>query len=181
MAPEQNSLLSSLSLQRFAVLVPPNLKPPVPLASPCTEVAAPAFLKRFVAGGTSIALQNPKLPSALCVRGTLCDGSSLRSSKGKTLGWVVREGLKWSRMRDSLSKLRTSEKALLKIDFKNAFNLISRQTFAEASAALFPKMAKWTHWCYGEATMLLYDHHRVIDSSCIFVVVFWDLLMKFQN
>ena len=68
-------------------------------------------------------------------------------------------------LRDCLTRLRDSDKALLKIDFKNAFNLIDRKAFAAATAKLFPGLAKWTHWCYGEASMLLYDHRWVIESS----------------
>ena len=32
----------------------------------------------------------------------------------------------------------------------------------KAVSQMFPAMSSWTEWCYGEATMLLYDHQFVI-------------------
>ena len=58
-----------------------------------------------------------------------------------------------------------SDLALLKIDFSNAFNQVSRQAFMRATTKELPGLANWTNWCYGKKSMLLYDHSEVIDSS----------------
>ena len=58
-------------------------------------------------------------------------------------------------LRDSLNKHKGSKLGLLKIDFKNAFNMVDRSHFVKSACEMFPAMSKWTEWCYGEATMLL--------------------------
>ncbi len=35
----------------------------------------------------------------------------------------------------------------------------------KTSHEMFPAMSAWTQWCYGERTMLLYDHEHVIWSE----------------
>ena len=69
-------------------------------------------------------------------------------------------------LRDVVSKSKDTKLALLKIDFKNAFNLIKREHFVPAVCKMFPRLTSWTEWCYGESSMLLYDHSRIIESSC---------------
>jgi hypothetical protein len=54
---------------------------------------------------------------------------------------------------------------LLKIDFKNAFNMVSRDHFMKKAHEMFPYMSAWTEWCYGKPTVLLYDHEHVIWSE----------------
>ena len=56
--------------------------------------------------------------------------------------------------------------ALLKIDFRNAFNLIDRDAFVKSSCNMFPGLSKWTMWCYGSPSVLLYDHEHIINSTC---------------
>jgi hypothetical protein len=68
-------------------------------------------------------------------------------------------------LRDALGRAG-KEMGLLKIDFKNAFNLMDRDCFVKASSEMFPGMSKWTQWCYGSKSVLLYDHTHVIESTC---------------
>ena len=68
-------------------------------------------------------------------------------------------------LRDSLSKHKDSKFGLLKIDFRNAFNEIKRSHFVKEACDIFPAMTGWTHWCYGEPSMLLYAHEHQIESS----------------
>ena len=58
-----------------------------------------------------------------------------------------------------------SNDALLKIDFRNAFNLIDRNAFVRAVCEKFPALSQWTYWCYGSPRVLLYDHELVINST----------------
>jgi hypothetical protein len=67
-------------------------------------------------------------------------------------------------LRDTLETHKSSKLGLLKIDFRNAFNEVKRDHFVKAVRDIFPGMSTWTQWCYGEATMLLYDHQHVIWS-----------------
>ena len=64
-----------------------------------------------------------------------------------------------------MRKHAQSELALLKIDFSNAFNRVDRQVFMRATVKEFPGLANWTNWCYGQKSMLLYDHRELIESS----------------
>ena len=52
------------------------------------------------------------------------------------------------------------------VSFENVFNLMDRNCFVKASSEMFPGMAKWTDWCYGSPSVLLYDHKHVIRSTC---------------
>ena len=67
-------------------------------------------------------------------------------------------------LRDTLKTHKSSKLGLLKIDFRNAFNEIKRDHFVKAVYEIFPAMSNWTQWCYGEATMLFYDHQHIIES-----------------
>ena len=69
-------------------------------------------------------------------------------------------------LRSSLLQLKSSGKGLLKIDFKNAFNLVDRQAFMSEADRLFPAMSRWTHWCYDKPTILLYEKSSILMSSC---------------
>ena len=140
---------------------------------------APAFLKRFVAGGVSIALEK----SATAVR-PLCCGDPIRrlvgkcfcvagkdeiskAFKGRNYGVGCPGGVEVvaHSLRDTLLRHKDSELGLLKIDFRNAFNEIKRSHFVKSACEMFPAMSNWTSWCYGGSTMLLYDHESVIESA----------------
>ena len=69
-------------------------------------------------------------------------------------------------LRDALAQHKDSKLALLKIDFKNAFNLVERDKFIKATAARFPALERWTRWCYSHAPLLLYDHCELFSSRC---------------
>ena len=51
----------------------------------------------------------------------------------------------------------------LKIGFKNAFNLLSREAFVKAS--LFPGLERWTWWCYNKPPLLIYNHENAFFSE----------------
>ena len=89
-----------------------------------------------------------------------------KSFKGKNYGVGCPGGVEVvaHSLRDVLQKHRKSKFGLLKIDFRNAFNEIKRSHFVKAVDDMFPAMSNWTQWCYGEPTMLLYDHEFIIES-----------------
>ena len=43
---------------------------------------------------------------------------------------------------------------VLKIDMKNAFNLVSRQALLSECAKHFPELFPWVSWCYGQHPLL---------------------------
>jgi len=141
---------------------------------------APSFLQPFVAGGVSIALSKPKNG----VR-PLCSGDSIRrlvakcfchggkneiseSFKGQNYGVGCPGGVEVvsHSLRDALLRHKDSNMALLKIDFKNAFNLVERDKFIKAVSARFPALESWTRWCYEDSPLLIYDHSRCFLSQC---------------
>ena len=88
--------------------------------------------------------------------------------KGKNYGVGCKGGVEViaHSLRDTLNKHKDPSLALLKIDFKNAFNKIKREHFVPAACKMFPALTEWTEWCYGESTTLLYDHKWEIESTC---------------
>ena len=66
---------------------------------------------------------------------------------------------------DTLNKFKNSKYGLLQIDFRNAFNEVSRDHFVKATCSMFPAMSSWTNWCSDEPSMLLYDHPHIIESQ----------------
>ena len=125
---------------------------------------APPFLKPFLAGGVSIALRK----GVSGVR-PLCCGDPLRRLVAKCFCLGGKEeiaeffdrknygvGCKGGvevvahSLRDTLQKHAKSDLGLLKIDFSNAFNRVSRNAFMRATCEEFPGLTNWTNWCYGE-------------------------------
>ena len=142
-------------------------------------VSGALIVKPFLAGGVSIALQK----KGSGVR-PLCCGDPLRRLVAKCFCLGAKEEISSffqklnygvgcpggvevvaHSLRNTLQKYSESEFGLLKIDFSNAFNQVSRSAFVEATCSEFPGLANWTNWCYGEESTLLYDHREVITSS----------------
>ena len=152
------------------------------LTSAVNEFAAdlaPKFLRRYVAGGVSIALEKSKTsvrplacgdPIRRLVAKCFCVAGKEEISKafaGRNYGVGCPGGVEVvaHSLRDSLNKHKGSKLGLLKIDFKNAFNMVDRSHFVKSACEMFPAMSKWTEWCYGEATMLLYEHEHIIEEA----------------
>jgi len=90
-----------------------------------------------------------------------------RGFKGKNFGVGCPGGVEAvaHSLRDTLQKHRKSGFALLKIDFKNAFNLLNREAFVRATSKMFPGLERWTWWCYNQPPLLVYDHKREFFSQ----------------
>ena len=59
----------------------------------------------------------------------------------------------------------TSGKVLVKLDFANAFNTVSRQAVVDAAVAHFPGLARWVAWCYGQPTSLQFGPSVKLQSA----------------
>ena len=151
------------------------------LTSAVNEFAAglaPSFLKRYVAGGVSIALEKSKTsvrplacgdPLRRLVAKCFCVAGKDEISKsfaGRNFGVGCKGGVEVvaHSLRDSLSEHKGSKLGLLKIDFRNAFNEVKRSHFVKSACEMFPAMSRWTEWCYGDPSMLLYDYEHIIES-----------------
>jgi hypothetical protein len=70
-------------------------------------------------------------------------------------------------MRDSLHQHWESDDfTVLKVDFSNAFNSISRQHLLNGCARSFPDLLPWVQWCYGSQPLLFYGD-SVTLKSCV--------------
>ena len=70
-------------------------------------------------------------------------------------------------MRDSLHQHWESDDfTVLKVDFSNAFNSISRQHLLNECARSFPDLLPWVQWCYGSQPLLFYGD-SVSLKSCV--------------
>ncbi|CAE7610039.1 unnamed protein product [Symbiodinium natans] len=58
----------------------------------------------------------------------------------------------------------SSQKAILKLDLRNAFNCVSREEVLRQAAAHFPSLARWATWCYRQPSRLQFGD-RSLESS----------------
>ena len=58
-----------------------------------------------------------------------------------------------------------SMKRLLKIDFENAFNCVSRDKALEVIRMHFPQLARFTQCCYSQPSHLLFGKHVVKSAA----------------
>ena len=57
-----------------------------------------------------------------------------------------------------------ADRVVVRLDFENAFNSISRAAVLAAAAAHFPHLARWATWCYQEPSILQFGD-SVWDST----------------
>lgn len=55
----------------------------------------------------------------------------------------------------------TGEKALIKLDFKNAFNLVRREAVLSAVHRLFPSLYPFVNSCYSKNLALPFGEHEI--------------------
>ena len=58
----------------------------------------------------------------------------------------------------------SQEKVLLKVDFSNAFNCVSRTAVLAETQEHLPGLMRWVEWCYAGRTNLLFGGHT-LDSE----------------
>ena len=61
---------------------------------------------------------------------------------------------------------RSSSKALLKLDFRNAFNLVSRGPMLQEVDKHFPTLSRWARWCYEQPSNLCFDGFNEQGFAC---------------
>ena len=58
-----------------------------------------------------------------------------------------------------------SGKVLVKLDFKNAFNLVSRQAVLDSATSRFPALARWVTWCYKQHSELYFGNTHLLSAG----------------
>jgi hypothetical protein len=58
-----------------------------------------------------------------------------------------------------------TNKVLLKIDFSNAFNCVSRTAALRELHLHFPALARWAEWCYSIPTNLIFGPHTISSKA----------------
>ena len=56
-------------------------------------------------------------------------------------------------------------KILVKLDFKNAFNLVSRQAVLDSAALRFPALTRWVIWCYKQPSELHFGQTHLLSAG----------------
>eukprot|EP00731_Ephydatia_muelleri_P007475 Em0003g1723a len=134
---------------------------------------APPLVSKYLAGGNLTALNKLKEGSANDIR-PIAVGEVLRRLTGKCLCTLTKHtdteffqplqlGVACpSGTEKVIHGLRTcmeehwedDDFAVVKVDMRNAFNLVSRQALLDQCAIHFPELLPWTSWCYGSHPLL---------------------------
>ena len=64
----------------------------------------------------------------------------------------------------TLRNRSVQDKILVKLDFANAFNRISRITILETAVSHFPNISRWVTWCYQHPLLRNFPHP--FSGSC---------------
>ena len=59
----------------------------------------------------------------------------------------------------------SENRVLVKLDFRNAFNAVSRTAVLKEVHTCMPEIACWADWCYGQGSRLRFGEH-VLASTC---------------
>lgn len=59
----------------------------------------------------------------------------------------------------------SAQKVLVKLDFENAFNTLSRQHVLDTVAHTFPELARWVSWCYSRKTWLQFGQSTLRSAA----------------
>jgi hypothetical protein len=54
---------------------------------------------------------------------------------------------------------------MLKLDFGNAFNRVSREHALREVRERFPEVARWTQWCYAKPSVLQFGDHSLWSAA----------------
>ena len=58
-----------------------------------------------------------------------------------------------------------TNKVVVKLDFRNAFNLVSREAVLRAARERFPALARWATWCYSAPSQLQFGNATLQSST----------------
>ena len=95
-----------------------------------------------------------------------CSGFNSRSAGSHQLGYGIEAGVEAAihASRVYLAHL-PSNKALVKVDFQNAFNSIHRDKLLEAVKGCMPYLLHYVHSAYSGPSVLLWDGVQLISAE----------------
>ena len=145
---------------------------------------APPLVSKYLAGGNLTALNKLKEGSAYDIR-PIAVGEVLRRLTGKCLCTLTKhkateffQPLQFgvacpSGTEKVIHGLRTcieehwedDDFAVVKVDMRNAFNLVSRQALLDECAIHFPELLPWASWCYGSHPLLWHPLGHLSSQS----------------
>ena len=145
---------------------------------------APPSIARYVAGAGLIALNKIKEGCPRDVR-PIAVGETLRRLAGKCVCAILRDKFAdfFHPLQYGVACRAGAEKVIyqvrecmeehwmdedfvcFKVDMKNAFNLVSRQTVLEECATFYPELLPWVSYCYGSHPLLCHPLGK-ITSEC---------------
>ena len=140
---------------------------------------APSFVAPVLAGAGLVALPKPSggvRPIAVGEILRRLTGKCLMSlvqQQARTYFWPAQVGVAVKGGAEkAVHTVRTwtqrhagsATKVLVKLDFANAFNCVSREAVLQQACTHFPALARWSVWCYRQPTRLQFGE-RVLDSS----------------
>ena len=144
---------------------------------------APALISPFLAGGNLTALVKSKDSCASDIR-PIAVGKTLRRLTAKCLCAVVKAkaaeffqphqfGVSCSMGAEKIAHglacvdqhWKDEGFSVLKLDTRNAFNVVSRQAFLSECSLHFPELYPWVLWCYGQHP-ILWHPMGTLTSEC---------------
>ena len=145
---------------------------------------APTSVSTFLAGGSLTALNKFK-PGCLPDVRPIAVGEALRRLTGKCLCSLIKYKASefFQSLQFGVACASGSEKvvhglracmdkhwedddfAVVKVDMRNAFNLVSRQAILDECALHFPELLPWATWCYAAHPLLWHPMGRVFSET----------------
>ncbi len=69
-------------------------------------------------------------------------------------------------VRSKFNKIRLGDDLLiLKVDFRNAFNGVSRDAMLALTRKYFPRLFRWVEWCYANTYILTFDAWEILSCE----------------
>jgi hypothetical protein len=68
-------------------------------------------------------------------------------------------------IRQKYSVFKNSNKVILKLDFKNAFNLVSREQILQLCRRFFPQLIHLVSYMYENSSYLFFGNHRILSQE----------------
>ena len=144
----------------------------------------PTSVSKFLAGGCLIALNKNKEGCPPDIR-PIAVGETIRRLTGKCmcalvkdkateffqplqLGVACRAGAEKvaHALRGCIEEHWMDEDfVVLKVDMRNAFNIVSRQAVLDECATFFPELLPWVSWCYGTHPLLWHPLGQISSES----------------
>ena len=196
LAPTKDTAAGPSSLRIQHLLDAATIPLPTSICSALRDVVnlmasgnVPSQVSSYLAGGCLTALNKVKPGCPPDIK-PIAVGETLRRLTGKCLCGVIKDKASelFHPLQFGVACTAGSEKIIhglrkciedhwddedfvvLKVDIRNAFNLVSRQAILDECASFFPELLPWVLWCYGTHSALWHpmgSDVRMCFSNCV--------------